>query len=86
MKLSCYYRDSSHTSYAASETNCALETDMMTLLPFDHCDLLSLPQSPRLIYALAPLHLSVLWDRFVQLIHSLLQLGLNLHLMFAKSS
>lgn len=88
--MAVIHRDSSHMSYAPSETNCALETNVPTLLSSNHSDQ---PDSPpsilsphAVICALAPLCLSVLWDSFVELMQSLLQLGLNLHLMFAKSS
>lgn len=88
--MAVIHRDSLHVSYAPSETNCALETNVPTLSSSNHSDL---PDShpPTLsphvvIYALTPLCLSLLWDRLVQLMWSLLQQGLNLHLMFAKSS
>lgn len=56
-------------SYTPSETNCALDTNVPTLLSSNHSDLpdFSPPTlSPHVvIYALAPLCLSLLWDRFV---------------------
>lgn len=77
-------------SYAPSETNCALETNVLNLLSSNPSDLPASPfptLSPRaVIYAPALMCLSVLWDSFVQLMQTILQTRLNLYLMFSKCS
>lgn len=71
------------------QTNTAFETTVLPPLSSNYSDL-PLPPTTLIphavIYALAPLCLSALWDRFVQLMQSLLELGLNLHPMSANSS
>lgn len=83
------HRDRSYVSFTP-QTNSAFGTTVPTPLSSNYSDLPDLPP-PTLIpyavvYVLAPLCLSVLWDRFVQLMQSSLQLGSNLHPMFANSS
>lgn len=72
------------------QTNSAFETTVLTPLSSNYSDLPDLPPPTLIphavIYILAPLFLSIPWDRFVQLMQSLLQLGLNVHPVFADSS
>lgn len=72
------------------QTNTAFETTVSPPLSSKYSDFPDLPSTTLIpnavIYALASLCLSVLWDRCVQLMQILLELGLNLHPMCANSS
>lgn len=72
------------------QTNTVFETTVLPPLSSCYSDLPDLPPTTLIphavIYALAPLCLSVLWDRFVQLMQCLLEPGLNLYPMCANSS